>query len=89
MPYQQMPNQSEVLVERSVRNGLMVMRYIAMAMVLDDTNYLEERLRGLVARYGQSSTKPRLWISSFSICCRSNWPRCFQPGPTGICSSHI
>jgi hypothetical protein len=43
---QQMPNQSDVLVERSVRNGLMVMRYMAMAMVLDDTNYLEERLEG-------------------------------------------
>jgi hypothetical protein len=43
---QQMPNQSDVLVERSTRNGLMVMRYMAMAMVLDDTNYLEERLEG-------------------------------------------
>jgi hypothetical protein len=42
----QMPNQSEVAVERSVRNGLMVMRYIAMAMLLDDPHYLEERLKG-------------------------------------------
>jgi hypothetical protein len=43
---QQQTNQSEPLVERSVRNGLMVMRYAAMAMLLDDQTFVEERLRG-------------------------------------------
>lgn len=36
----------EPLVERSVRNGLMVLRYAAMAMLLDDESFVEERLQG-------------------------------------------
>jgi hypothetical protein len=43
---QQQSNQPEALVERSIRNGLMVMRYVAMAMLLDDQAFVEERLRG-------------------------------------------
>lgn len=43
---QQQGNQSEALVERSIRNGLMVLRYVAMAMLLDDQAFVEERLRG-------------------------------------------
>lgn len=43
---QQQSSQSEALVERSVRNGLMVLRYVAMAMLLDDPGFVEERLRG-------------------------------------------
>lgn len=43
---QQQSNQPEALVERSVRNGLMVLRYVAMAMLLDDQAFVEERLRG-------------------------------------------
>jgi hypothetical protein len=43
---QQQTNQPEALVERSVRNGLMVLRYVAMAMLLDDQSFIEERLRG-------------------------------------------
>ncbi|MGF1568488.1 MAG: hypothetical protein ACFCVD_10530 [Nodosilinea sp.] len=38
--------QSEATVERSVRNGLMVLRYVAMAMLLDHTPLVEERLQG-------------------------------------------
>jgi hypothetical protein len=43
---QQQTNQPEALVERSIRNGLMVLRYVAMAMLLDDQGFIEERLRG-------------------------------------------
>jgi len=43
---QQQTNQPEDLVERSIRNGLMVLRYVAMAMLLDDQGFIEERLRG-------------------------------------------
>jgi hypothetical protein len=43
---QQQTNQPEALVVRSVRNGLMVLRYVAMAMLLDDQSFIEERLRG-------------------------------------------
>jgi hypothetical protein len=43
---QQQTNQPEALVERSIRNGLMVLRYVAMAMLLDDQGFVEERLRG-------------------------------------------
>jgi hypothetical protein len=42
---QQQASQPEALVERSVRNGLMVLRYVAMAMLLDDQGFVEERLR--------------------------------------------
>ncbi len=43
---QQQSGQPDALVERSIRNGLMVMRYVAMAMLLDDQAFVEERLRG-------------------------------------------
>jgi hypothetical protein len=43
---QQQGGHSEPMVERSVRNGLMVLRYVAMAMLLDDDNFVEDRLQG-------------------------------------------
>ena len=43
---QQQSGQPDPLIERSIRNGLMVMRYVAMAMLLDDQGFVEERLRG-------------------------------------------
>lgn len=36
----------EAMVERSVRNGLMVLRYAAMAMLLDDEGFVDDRLQG-------------------------------------------
>ncbi len=43
---QQQGGHPEALVERSIRNGLMVMRYAAMAMLLDDAGFVEDRLQG-------------------------------------------
>lgn len=43
---QQIPNQPEALVERCVRHGLMVLRYAAMAMLLDNDDFVVERLEG-------------------------------------------
>ncbi|MBE9136078.1 hypothetical protein IQ254_02480 [Nodosilinea sp. LEGE 07088] len=43
---QQQGGHPEPMVERSVRNGLMVLRYVAMAMLLDDDSFVEERLQG-------------------------------------------
>jgi hypothetical protein len=43
---QQQGGHPEPMVERSVRNGLMVLRYAAMAMLLDDSGFVEERLQG-------------------------------------------
>jgi hypothetical protein len=43
---QQQSHQPEALVERSIRNGLMVLRYVAMAMLLDDPRFIAERLQG-------------------------------------------
>ena len=42
----QRSGEPEAKVERSVRNGLMVLRYVAMAMLLDDSDFVEGRLRG-------------------------------------------
>jgi hypothetical protein len=43
---EQRSNEPEAKVERSVRNGLMVLRYVAMAMLLDDSAFVEGRLQG-------------------------------------------
>ncbi|HEY9763756.1 MAG TPA: hypothetical protein V6D07_14585 [Trichocoleus sp.] len=43
---QQMPNASEALLERSVRNGLLILRYAAMAMLVDDEAFMDQRLQG-------------------------------------------
>lgn len=43
---QQMPEASEAALERSVRNGLLILRYAAMAMLMDDAVFVENRLRG-------------------------------------------
>ena len=43
---QQRNQAAEDKVERSVRNGLMVLRYVAMAMLLDDSAFVAGRLQG-------------------------------------------
>jgi hypothetical protein len=43
---QQQGGHPEPLVEHSVRNGLMVLRYAAMAMLIDDATFVENRLQG-------------------------------------------
>jgi hypothetical protein len=43
---QQRTQEPEEKVERSVRNGLMALRYVAMAMLLDDSAFVEGRLQG-------------------------------------------
>jgi hypothetical protein len=43
---QQRTQEPEAKVERSVRHGLMALRYIAMAMLLDDSAFVEGRLQG-------------------------------------------
>jgi hypothetical protein len=43
---QQQGGHPEALVEHSVRNGLMVLRYAAMAMLLDNEGFVEDRLQG-------------------------------------------
>lgn len=42
----QRTQEPEAKVERSVRNGLMVLRYVAMAMLLDDNAFVQGRLQG-------------------------------------------
>ncbi|NMF84814.1 hypothetical protein [Nodosilinea sp. P-1105] len=51
---QQVSSQPERVVERSVRNGLMVLRYVAMGMLLDDPTYLASRLQGWMAEIAQA-----------------------------------
>lgn len=43
---QQMPDASEAILERSVRSGLLILRYAAMAMLMDDETFMDERLQG-------------------------------------------
>ena len=43
---QQGTQEPEAKVERSVRHGLMVLRYVAMAMLLDDSAFVQGRLQG-------------------------------------------
>ncbi|TVP66719.1 MAG: hypothetical protein EA342_11005 [Leptolyngbya sp. LCM1.Bin17] len=51
---QQVSSQPEMVVERSVRNGLLVLRYVAMAMLLDDPTYLAGRLQDWMAEIAQA-----------------------------------
>ena len=44
--HQQMPDVPEATLELSVRSGLLVLRYAAMAMLIDDEVFVEHRLRG-------------------------------------------
>ncbi|MEO0535102.1 MAG: hypothetical protein AAF215_14680 [Cyanobacteria bacterium P01_A01_bin.123] len=43
---QQFPQVAEASLERSIKNGLLVMRYCAMAMLLDDPAFVVQRLNG-------------------------------------------
>lgn len=43
---QQMPDASEAVLERSVRSGLLILRYAAMAMLMDDEQFVDNRLQG-------------------------------------------
>jgi hypothetical protein len=62
---QQLSSQPEALVERSIRNGLMVLRYVAMGMLLDDVGFVEDRLRGwlpeMVKAYGTQTLDQQLF----------------------------
>lgn len=42
----QMPQESEASIERSLRNALLALRYAAMAMLLDDQQFIQQRLEG-------------------------------------------
>lgn len=56
---QQRTQEPEAKVERSVRNGLMVLRYVAMAMLLDDGAFVEGRLQGWLPEMVQAhETQP-------------------------------
>ncbi|HEY9736516.1 MAG TPA: hypothetical protein V6D06_09540 [Trichocoleus sp.] len=43
---QQLPEMAEAALERSVRNGLLILRYAAMAMLMDDEQFVDHRLQG-------------------------------------------
>jgi len=41
-----LPNQKPAALERSIKNALLVLRYCAMAMLLEDVSFVEDRIRG-------------------------------------------
>ncbi|MBD0269676.1 MAG: hypothetical protein ICV77_15455 [Cyanobacteria bacterium Co-bin8] len=62
---QQMPDVPEATLEFSVRSGLLVLRYAAMAMLMDDEVFVEERLRGwlpeMVKAYNTEAVDQKLF----------------------------
>ncbi|UZQ53033.1 hypothetical protein OOK60_10925 [Trichothermofontia sichuanensis B231] len=46
----EMPQVSTVDLERSIKNTLLVVRYCAMSMLLDDVTFIQERLLGWLSR---------------------------------------
>lgn len=62
---QQMPDASEAAIEQSVRHALMILRYAAMAMLIDDDVFVDDRLKGwlpeIVKAYGTQAVHQRLF----------------------------
>lgn len=62
---QQMPEAPEATLEQSIRNGLLTLRYVAMAMLMDDEGFVEERLRGwlpeIVKAYNTQATDQKFF----------------------------
>lgn len=51
---QQQPDLSATVLERSLRNGLLVLRYAALAMLMDDPAYVSARLQSWLPEMIQS-----------------------------------
>jgi Phycobilisome protein len=51
---QQRPDLSAAVLERSLRNGLLLLRYVALAMLMDDPAYVSARLQSWLPEMIQS-----------------------------------
>lgn len=51
---QQRPDLSATVLERSLRNGLLLLRYVALAMLMDDPAYISARLQSWLPEMIQS-----------------------------------
>lgn len=62
---QRVPDANETMIEQSVRHGLMILRYVSMAMLLDDDAFVDERLKGwlpeIVKAYGTQAVDQELF----------------------------
>lgn len=61
---QQMAGEPEDLLKRSLKNGLLALRYAAMAMLTDDVDFVKKRMEswlpGMVEAYGTRAIDERL-----------------------------
>jgi len=80
---QRVPDASDTMIEQSVRHGLMVLRYVAMAMLLDDDAFVDERLKGwlpeIVKAYGTQAVDQEL----FSLL-KQQFNRLLNPAQLGL-----
>lgn len=62
---QQMPDVAESTLERSVQNMMLILRYSAMAMLVDDLEFMDKRLQGwlpeMVKAFGTQTINQKLF----------------------------
>lgn len=62
---QQMPDVAESTLERSVQNMMLILRYSAMAMLVDDLEFMDKRLQGwlpeMVKAFGTQAINQKLF----------------------------
>lgn len=62
---QQLPDVAEAVLERSVQNMMLIVRYAAMAMLVDDLDFMDRRLRGwlpeMVKAFGTQAVNQTLF----------------------------
>jgi len=55
-----LPNEPQARLERSIRNALLVLRYCAMGMLLEDNSFVQNRLQGWLKETIQAYEAPHI-----------------------------
>lgn len=62
-----LPNESQAHMERSIRNGLLVLRYCAMGMLLEDETFVQGRIQGWLKETMQAYETPQIEAKLYDL----------------------
>lgn len=62
-----LPNESQQSLERSIRNALLVLRYCAMGMLLEDESFVQSRIQGWLKETIQAYNTPQIETQLYTL----------------------
>lgn len=62
-----LPNEAQAHLERTIRNGLLVLRYCAMGMLLEDETFVQGRIQGWLKETIQAYETPHIEAKLYAL----------------------